>query len=187
MRAKNPNSILGSCLLYAIVLLTLTLFVVDFSSVYAISPYDSGYNHGFSDAEHGGSHLYLERSGGPAAHTDIFMQGYNDGFRNGTQKRQLITSQQPVPSPTSSQPKLQQHPIPADSKDNDIIIFLLLLAVIVGVVVWKLKHRGRRYKERHAFSNSTKQHTLEKQHHKCASCNRLLNVVVYYLLPSQGW
>lgn len=183
MMQKNPNSIPASWLFYASVfsvLLTL-LFFVDFPSAHAIDPYDSGFNHGFSDAQHGDSHPYLVRSGGSRAHTDVFMQGYNDGFRNGTQKRQSLTSQQPVPSPTSSQPKLQQQPIPTDSKGNDSIIFLLLLALVVGAfIIWKLKRRGRRYKERHAFSNSTKQHTLEKQHHKCASCNRLLNVVQYH-------
>ena len=60
------------------------------------------------------------------------------------------------------------------------MIFLLFLVVVVGAVIWKLKHRGRQYKERHAFSNSVKENILEKQHHKCASCNRLLNVVEYH-------
>jgi hypothetical protein len=45
----------------------------------AISPYNSGYNHGVSDARIG-SHDYLDGSGGASAHTAAFMQGYNDGY-----------------------------------------------------------------------------------------------------------
>ena len=114
------------------------------------------------------------------------MQGYNDGFKTGIQQKiQSVTSQQqqPTESPASSGPQLQQQPspLPTDDKDNAIImIFLLFLVGVVGAVIWKLKHRRRQYKERHAFSNSVKENILEKQHHKCASCNRLLNVVEYH-------
>jgi hypothetical protein len=43
----------------------------------SISPYDSGYNHGCSDA-HGGNYIN-EPGHGPAFHTPDFMRGYNDG------------------------------------------------------------------------------------------------------------
>jgi hypothetical protein len=42
--------------------------------------YNSGYNHGCSDARQGG-HPYLYGSGGASNHTIVFMQGYNDGWR----------------------------------------------------------------------------------------------------------
>ena len=45
--------------------------------------YNSGYNHGCSDAHEGG-HPYLYGSGGASNHTTVFMQGYNDGWRNCT-------------------------------------------------------------------------------------------------------
>ena len=45
--------------------------------------YNSGYNHGCSDAHQGG-YPYLYGSGGAGNHTIVFMQGYNDGWRNCT-------------------------------------------------------------------------------------------------------
>ena len=45
--------------------------------------YNSGYNHGCLDAHQGG-HPYLYGSGGASNHTTVFMQGYNDGWRNCT-------------------------------------------------------------------------------------------------------
>src|SRR3982750_2856545 len=41
--------------------------------------YDSGYNHGCSDAKTE-DHPYLDSSGGKSSHTAIFMQGYNEGY-----------------------------------------------------------------------------------------------------------
>lgn len=40
--------------------------------------YNSGYDHGCSDGKQGG-HYYLS-GGGASQHTQIFMQGYNDGY-----------------------------------------------------------------------------------------------------------
>ena len=45
--------------------------------------YNSGYNHGCSDAHQGG-YPFLYGSGGASNHTMLFMQGYNDGWRNCT-------------------------------------------------------------------------------------------------------
>ena len=45
--------------------------------------YNSGYNHGCSDAHQGG-YPFLYGSGGASNHTTVFMQGYNDGWRNCT-------------------------------------------------------------------------------------------------------
>jgi hypothetical protein len=64
-------------------------------SVYAVSPYQSGYNHGCSDAQLGG-HPYLDTPGkGPSFHTGIFMQGYYNGYNscsNGAGEQQGGTS-----------------------------------------------------------------------------------------------
>jgi hypothetical protein len=107
-------------------------------SAVATSPYDSGYNHGFSDASRGGP-PYLLRSGGTSAHTDTFMQGYNDGFRTGIQqKRQSITQQQQqlTESPASSGPQLQQQqpsPLPTDDKD---IAIIMIFPALFGRCSW---------------------------------------------------
>ena len=45
--------------------------------------YNSGYNHGCSDAHQGG-YPFLYGSGGASNHTMLFMQDYNDGWRNCT-------------------------------------------------------------------------------------------------------
>jgi hypothetical protein len=53
---------------------------------YALSPYQSGYKHGVSDAKLaqqglGGSDWYITQPGkGFAFHTDAFNKGYVDGF-----------------------------------------------------------------------------------------------------------
>jgi hypothetical protein len=57
---------------------------------------------------------------------------------------------------------------------------LLIIFIIIIYVVWKLRHRGGKYKERHYFSDSVKEMVLDKQHHRCADCNRVLNVVDWH-------
>lgn len=57
------------------------------STALAISPYDSGYNHGEDDCQlkqNGDAQdMYiLEPGKGPAYHTDAFMNGYYDGWNN---------------------------------------------------------------------------------------------------------
>jgi hypothetical protein len=51
-------------------------------SVYAQSPYDSGFDHGCSDAKISNpDNRYINQPGkDPAYHTGSFMNGYNDGF-----------------------------------------------------------------------------------------------------------
>ena len=46
---------------------------------------NSGYVHGCNDAKASGDsskYPYLDRNGGPSAHTAIYMKGYNTGYRN---------------------------------------------------------------------------------------------------------
>ena len=59
-----------------LLILVMTLSLVSGGIVYAISPYDSGYNHGCSDARLGG-HSYLNQN---PTHTQVFMNGYNTGY-----------------------------------------------------------------------------------------------------------
>jgi hypothetical protein len=63
----------------------------------------------------------------------------------------------------------------ADSWVIPLIIFLVIVLIIAAV--WKLKHRGGKYRERQPFSDSVKENVLEKQRHRCADCNRILKVV----------
>src|SRR5919112_338451 len=55
---------------------------VEAATAFALSDeerYDSGYEHGCSDAKTG-DHPYLDNSGGEDSHTATFMQGYDDGY-----------------------------------------------------------------------------------------------------------
>ena len=97
---------------------------------------------------------------------------------------QSIHSQQPAARsliPPLSELQLQLQAVSTEDLNPATIVFLLFLVVIiVGVITWRLKHgRGIYNKERHVFPNSVKEKVLEKQRHKCANCNRLLNVVNY--------
>ena len=63
-------------------------------------------------------------------------------------------------------------------KDSVVIgIFFLLIIVSVIIVLIRRLIRSRRYKERRHFSDSVKESILRKQNHRCARCNRVLNVV----------
>lgn len=66
----------------AIIIIITTAISLTPSSAFALTNdarYNSGYDHGCSDAKRGGQ-PYLSGSGGASAHTAIFMNGYNDGY-----------------------------------------------------------------------------------------------------------
>ena len=58
----------------------------------------------------------------------------------------------------------------------DTVIVVRPNIVIITAIVRRLKHR----KEGQHFSDSVKEKILEKQHHRCADCNRVLNVVDWH-------
>ena len=55
----------------------------------------------------------------------------------------------------------------------DTVIVVRPNIVIITAIARRLKHR----KEGQHFSDSVKEKILEKHHHRCADCNRVLNVV----------
>jgi hypothetical protein len=58
-----------------------------------------------------------------------------------------------------------------------LTIFVLVAAYVIVKCVKRL--RRRKHKVREFFSEDTKAQVLSKQNHRCAKCNRLLNVVDY--------
>jgi len=59
---------------------------------------------------------------------------------------------------------------------------IVLIPIAAFIIVWskyRLKHRVRKHRKRQCFTESIKERTLNKQHHKCLKCNKLLNVVDY--------
>jgi hypothetical protein len=86
-----------------------------------------------------------------------------------------VVSQTPSPaSPSNRTGTSVSGPI------NDLeLLFFLVAVAIIGAIVWKLKHGGGKDRQRRYFTDSVKENILDKQRHKCAHCNRLLNVVDY--------
>jgi hypothetical protein len=144
---------------------------------YAISGYDSGYNHGCDDAKVGDlSERYINQLGkGANFHSDTFMQGYKSGFNSCSVQQSDSLS----PSDTSSQ--IPSLPTMADQGDETSFVIAMIIVILfvissIALAIRKLKRRGKR-RERQHFSDSVKQNILRKQDHKCAHCKRILNVV----------
>jgi hypothetical protein len=165
--------------------------------------FDSGYDHGCSDAKTG-DHQYLEDSGGEDSHTATFMQGYNDGYSkchdpnsksdgnngvsdsyaNGTDSNsnEILLSEQnedisstPLPNSTSL------HAL-TFLKSHFKIIGLTVLSLgvalsMLGVIAFRQRHKRKKSRERKDFHRYVKQNVLRKQDHKCAHCRKILNVV----------
>ena len=52
------------------------------------------------------------------------------------------------------------------------------MVALVAVIIRKIRGSGRgKYRERRDFTDYIKEEVLRKQNHRCAHCNRILNVV----------
>ena len=78
----------------------------------------------------------------------------------------------PNPSPTTSNPPTTTNGSIDSLFGLGIVIFLIVISFLI-VIAWRLKHT-------HYFSESVKEKILEKQHHRCADCNKVLNVVDWH-------
>ena len=164
------------CYLYFLVI-SLAILIQFGQCAYAVSGYDSGYNHGCDDAKlTDPSERYINQpERGPNFHSDTFMQGYKSGFNSCSVHRSNSLP------PSDSQSQTPSSPIMSDQGDETsfgtaIIIVILVVISGIALAIRKLKRRGRR-RERQHFSDSVKESILRKQNHKCAHCKRILNVV----------
>jgi len=102
----------------------------------------------------------------PSGHSANFCEGWNAGAstvsNNGIQN---VENTAPPPSNATS-----------GQSATLFFVILFLFFLIVGVIVLKLRNR-KKPKERKGFSESVKENIMRKQNHKCAHCNKLLNVV----------
>jgi hypothetical protein len=144
---------------------------------YAISGYDSGYNHGCDDAKVADpSERYINQpEKGPNFQSDAFMQGYKSGFNSCSLQQSGSLPSSDSPSQTLSLPTMTDQ---GDETSFGIAIIIVILFFIssIALAIRKLKGRGKRRQRQH-FSNSVKQIVLRRQDHKCAHCKRILNVV----------
>jgi 5-methylcytosine-specific restriction endonuclease McrA len=145
--------------------------------VYALSGYDSGYNHGCNDAKVvDPSERYINQpERGPNFHSDAFMQEYRSGFNSCSLQQSNKLPPSDSPSQIPSSPTMTGQ---GDETSVGIAIIIAILVVIssIALAIRKLKRRGKR-RERQHFSDSVKESILRKQNHKCAHCRRILNVV----------
>ena len=165
--------------------------------------YDSGYNHGYSDAKTG-DQPYLEDSGGEDSHTTTFMQGYNDGYSkyhdpnsksdnnnsisdsyaNGTDSNSneiLLSKQNEDIGSTDLSNSTSFHAL-TFLKSHFKIIGLTVLSLgivlsLLGLVAFTRRNKRKKSGERKGFPKYVKQNVLRKQGHKCAHCKKTLNVV----------
>jgi hypothetical protein len=170
--------------------------------------YNCGYNRGYLDAQRDWNlHRFPPGSGGdnscPQAkkHTPEYCNGYEIGYtaswnarlnrgNNAIGGENASTAQQSQNQTQQSQNQTQQSLVPNTSTANtptattnpppDWRIGLLVIFLIIIIAVWKLRHRGGKYKERHYFPDSVKERVLDRQHHRYADCNRVLNVVDWH-------
>jgi hypothetical protein len=179
---------------------------VSATTVFALSDeerYDSGYNHGCSDAKTG-DHPYLEDSGGEDSHTATFMQGYNDGyskchdpnsksdgnngvsdsFANGTDSNsnEILLSKQNEDISSTPLPNSTSFHALTFLKSHFKILGLTVLSVgvallMLGLIAFRRRHKIKKSRERKDFHSYVKQNILRKQDHKCAHCRKILNVV----------
>ena len=135
---------------------------------FAISGYDSGYNHGCSDAKLSDpSERYINQpEKGPSFHSDAFMHGYESGLNSCS-----VHQSNNVPS-LNSPNSASEFPATANQGDEAsfgvaIIIAILVIISCIALAIRKLIRRGKR-RERQHFSDSVKESVLRKQNHKCA-------------------
>jgi len=165
--------------------------------------YDSGYNHGCSDAKTG-DHPYLKDSGGEDSHTTTFMQGYNDAYSkchnsnsksdgnngisdsyaNSTDSNSteiLLSKQKEDISSTLLSNSTSYHALTfLKNHLKTFILTVLSLGIIfslLGLVAITRRNKRRKSRERKGFPRYVKQNVLRKQDHKCAHCRKTLNVV----------
>ena len=112
------------------------------------------------------------------------MEGYNDGY--GDCKNLTVNDDNglELPPPDSVSPptpntggvsafrSISETPYAAFG------ITTLFLIVLVAIAI-RIKRGNKKSRERRGFSHSVHQAVLRKQDHKCAHCERLLNVVDY--------
>jgi hypothetical protein len=190
-KANVKHVVLG--VLISSMLLTTMLEKQNLSALTSGDRYTSGFSHGEQQAA---TDFHNNSTFNPVCvkHTTYYCAGYLKGY-NATWNDLAPKRSNPNPNPPASN---STNPLPPASNSNataanssstissstdrwvaPFIIFVIVVAIIAAVV-HKLKNRKGKYKERKDFSDDVKEKRLEKQHHRCADCNRVLNVVDWH-------
>ena len=195
--ASRKNSKVGHVVLSVLISSTfLLVFVLENQNLYALSSVDR-YTSGFSHGEQQATIDFQNNSPfNPVCgeHTSYYCAGYVKGYivtwNNLTTNRQtsnpnLPTSNSTSPSPPASNTKtIATNPSTIISASTDSRVAPLIISIsviiIIAAIAWKTSHRKAKYKVRQGFADSVKEKVLKKQHHRCADCNRVLNVVDWH-------
>ncbi len=163
-------------------------------NLYALTSLDR-YTSGFSRGEHQAAIDFennIRFNPLCVEHTTYYCSGYfkaynvtwNNLAANGqTSNPNSPTSNSTNPLSTNTNTTVANpHTIISPSTDAWIGPFVISVSVviIIGAIAWKIAHRKANYKVRQAFPDSIKEKVLDKQHHRCANCNRVLNVVDWH-------
>jgi hypothetical protein len=165
--------------------------------------YDSGYNHGCSDAKTE-DHTYLKDSGGEDSHTATFMQGYNDAYSKCHDPNSKSDGNNGISDSYANSTDSNSNEILLSKQNEDInptplsnstsfhaltflknhfktfgltVLSLGIVFSLLGLVAFTRRNKRRKSRERKGFPRYVKQNVLRKQDHKCAHCRKTLNVV----------
>jgi hypothetical protein len=102
-------------------------------------------------------------------------------LQNQTQSLQNQTQSSAVPNTLQNQTQSSAVPNTATSNSpststnpstGPIGFGLLIIFLVIIYAVWKLRHKGGKYKRRRDFSIAVMQRTLERQDNRCANCHK---------------
>jgi hypothetical protein len=189
----NVEDVLLGVLISSMFLLAI---VLENQNLYALTSGDR-YTSGFSHGERQAAIDFQNNSPfNPVCveHTSYYCAGYfkayNVTWNNLATNRQTSNPNPPASNSTSQSPTTSNantiaadsHGIFSPSTDGWVGPFVIFVSVviIIGAIGWKITHRKAKYKVRQHFSDPVKEKILEKQHHRCADCNRVLNVVDWH-------
>jgi hypothetical protein len=133
-------------------------------------------------------------------HTSYYCAGYSKGYNvtwnNLAAKGPTLNPNPSPPASNSTSPHASNSTGPhasninttastspiSPSTDNWVgpFVIFVIIVVIIAAIAWKITHRKAKYIVRQAFPDSVKEKVLENQHHRCADCNRVLNVVDWH-------
>jgi hypothetical protein len=191
---NNSKTKMGCVVISVLISSTFLLAIVENQNLYAITSadrYTSGFSHGEQQAvidfqnNSPFNPVCVEHSGYYCAG---YFKGYNVTWNNLATNRQTSnpnprSSTNPLPPASNTNTTAANpHVIVSPSTDDWVGPFVISVSVviIIAAIAWKITHRKVKYKVRQAFPDYVKEKVLEKQHHRCADCNRVLNVVDWH-------
>jgi hypothetical protein len=189
-RKANVKHVVLGILISSMLLLTIVLEKQNLSALTSGDRYTSGFSHGEQQAA---TDFQTNSTFNPVClkHTSYYcagyLKGYNATWNNLAPKAPTLNSNPNPPAYNSSSARTNINstgakPVILPSTDSWVgpFIIFVIVVLIIAAIARKLKHKSGKYKERHHFSDSIKEKILERQHHKCSDCNRVLNVVDWH-------